>query len=385
MAGEHTETETHTEGTNGAPQSRAAIHAATLAALEAGEHEGDDGTDGKTTDKPAGGKADRKPADREDDSDDDLDQDEDDDADDEDADDEDEVDADEDDDDADEGEDDEEDADDDEKKDPDLAKRMARVQKAERRSKEQLEQLKKSFEAERDAFVAEWTPKVAKAEKLQRLAAGGAHNVVEILAELGIGEDDLDLASQLTFAHSKKAASDPKEGAKYKEYAARTKREREMANELADVKKKLEEREQRETSSAEEQRQIADGMAYLEKVSRTAKKLADKYPLAAKLAAKGGKLATREFGMLAMELTGRDGVRPSRERLLRVYEKRKARELKVLELGGAAPAKSKDDAKKSGKGKDDAKKSDAKPKTLREQRAETRRLLEAGEHERELD
>jgi hypothetical protein len=383
MAGEHehTETETHTEGSNGAPRTRAAIHAATLAALEAGEHEGD------VEEKPAGGKP-AKPADREESGDDDELDDQDDDED-EDAEDADAEEADDEDDDLDEdddGDDDDDDEDEETEKDPDLAKRLSRVQKAERRSKEQLKQLKKSFEAERDAFVAEWSPKVAKAEKLQRLAAGGAHNVVEILAELGIGEDDLDLVSQLAFAHSKKAASDPKEGAKYKEYAARTKREREMANELAEVKKKLEEREQRETSSVEEQRQIADAMAYLDKVSRTAKKLADKYPLAAKLAAKGGKLATREFSFIAMELKNKTGALPPRERVLRVYEKRKARELKVLELGGAAaPAKSKDDAKKSGKGKDDAKKSDAKPKTLREQRAETRRLLEAGEHERELD
>jgi hypothetical protein len=374
MAGEHIESEAHSgDGSNGASMSVAAQRAATLAALESGEHLAD-GTDAK----PAKSKP--VETDDADDSDDDLEAD--DDTADADVDEErDEVVADESDDDDDEEEREDEDEEEvDPAKEPDLAKRLDKVRRAERRSKETIARERSTFEKERDEFIAQWKPRVEAAAKFEKLAGRVRYNLVEVLAELGVNvEDDGEELARELYAHSKKGGADPNN----KAAVARSRRERELMDEVRELKKRVEDREQTEKQTAAQRQQEEQTKAY---ISRVAKAASDAQPLVKKLLTTDTARAHSIIASAAVALLDELGEEPSRTRVLARAEKMWRRELKKIGVDpdaiAKAPAQVAGSAKKTApvaKGNDVKKTGTTPAKTIRDHRAETLRKLESGE------
>jgi hypothetical protein len=370
MAGEHTESGAHTgEGSNGASTSIAAQRAATLAALESGEHL-DDVADAK----PA--KAVEKDDDVEEADDEFETADQDSDDEDEERD---EVDAEESDDDE---KDDVEESDDEDEvdasKEPDLAKRLDKVRRAERRSKETIARERATFEKERDEFISQWKPRVEAAAKFEKLAGRVRYNLVEVLSELGVNvEDDGEELARELYAHSKKGGADPNN----KAAVAKSRRERELMDKVSSLEKRLEERENTEKQTAAQRQQEEQTKAY---ITRVAKAAGDAQPLVKKLLSTDAERAHAIIAAAAVELLDELGEEPSRTRVLARAEKKWRRELKRIGVDPDVIAKTPPPlaGKKTApvaKGKD-AKKPDATPaKTLKDHRAETLRKLETGE------
>jgi hypothetical protein len=355
--------------TNGVSDSLAAQRAATLAALEAGEHLGEDAEPEKPAAKKPAEKveqtevADEKESDKDVDEDEDLDEDDDE-------------------------EDLDDDADDEEDgaqvaKDPEVAKKIAQVQKAERRAKEMLARERATFDREREAFVAEWKPKVEAAEKFAQLKNKARYDLVSVLQELGLSEDDFEDGARELYAYSKKGAADPAN----KAAVARARKERELADEIRELKKWRDEREATDQKRLAEEEQIRQGKAIVGKI---AKAVSDEQPLLKHLLAtnvdRGEEILAAAAGQLWDEL----GSQPSRKRVLKRAERLYRTELKRLGIDPAVVAKA-DPAKKSTKTaekkaestteKTAASTDGAVAKSPKEQRADVLRLLQEGKYD----
>ncbi len=339
----------------------ASQRAATLAALEAGEHLSDE--------KPA----EEKPATSEDEEEDET----------EDVEDESDDDEESDDSESDEDEDDSEDDDEGkvEAKDPDLAKRLTAVRKAERRSKELIAKERATFERERDQFISEWKPKIEAAEKFEALKAGVRYKAVDVLRELGLPEDDFEDVARELYAFSKKGAEDPKN----KEAAIRSRRERELVDEVRELKKWRDDKEASEKRREAESKVERETQAWITKVT---KRIDDDQPLLKRLAATSESDVARFIAAAATSLIDELGMAPSPKRTIARAEKLYRKELRRLGVDPDAVVKAPTSLSKADKAavkkavptkkvEADAK-AETAPKTLREQRAETLRLIEEG-------
>lgn len=211
-----------------------------------------------------------------------------------------------------------------EKPDADTAKRLEKIRRTEQRSRDQITKLQADFARERDSFIAEWKPKVEAAEKFEALKAQVKSNTVGVLLELGMTKEDFEFASHELYAESNaKGADDPKRRAAI----AASKRERELASEVAKLKKRDEERDERETSTAQLQREQAQLDAYVEDVAKAA---SDKLPLSKKYLEANPKKARAKLVELANELTIATGSAPEPRDVMKALEKDRRRVLREL-------------------------------------------------------
>lgn len=249
-------------------------------------------------------------------------------------------------DDADDKPDDEDDAD--KAKDAETAKRMDAVRRREERVREQAAARDREFEAKRDAFVKEWEPKIAAAEKFEAMKSRGvnAFNAIDVLRELGMPESDFEDAARTLFAHSEKGKADPKNAAA----VAQSKRERERDERLARLEKEREEEKaaakERETKEAH----AREAQAYLDRI---AKKATDGTLASVDLKKAPDKTRVK-LGLLASKLYDKTGSMPTEKQVLAAYEKARTKQLRDLgvdpaTITKAAPAK--DAAAKTGEKK----------------------------------
>jgi hypothetical protein len=129
------------------------------------------------------------------------------------------------------------------KPDPDTEKRLALVQK---RAKLERDAIAKE-RADLEKVRSEVEQQKAAVAKFEQLKARAKYAPADVLAELGLGEDDYEAAAKDIYARSKAAAADPKA----KDAAIRMQREREatddrvaLRKEMAELKSQLAEREQ---------------------------------------------------------------------------------------------------------------------------------------------
>lgn len=213
--------------------------------------------------------------------------------------------------------DDEDDEDDDagaKKEDPELAKRLAKVQKRDARMREQFDAREKAFAKERDAFVAEWKPKVEAYEEFEKLKQRKS-DVAGVLKAIGYVEDDFEDISKILWGLSKTGAADPKN----RDAVARMQRERELREEAAaarreaaEVKKMLEQRDE----DAEANRRVD---AYL---GRVTKAIGDETPLVKKRLELAPKSTRRAIEKVAYELAKKAGGFVDPKKVVRVYERK---------------------------------------------------------------
>ncbi len=330
--------DTHTNGVqpDRAKLTRAEQDAADRAAFLAGEDEED------IEEAPAPKKAPKKPAD----ADEDEDEDELDNADDDleevaDDDEEDDLELD-DDEDVEADEDDDEDAGDG-KQDPDLAKRLAKVQKYEKKVRDQATAREKQFVQERDAFIAEWKPKIEEYEKFEKLKSSKS-NVAGVLKALGYTEDDFEEASKILWGLSKTGGADPKN----RDAVTRMQRERELREQVDAANKRAEAIEAKlakQETDAEANQKLE---AYL---GRITKAIGDETPLVKKRMELAPKSTRKAIEKVAYDLAKKAGGLVDPKRVARAYEKKldrtvdQASKLRGDSAAGAAATKPKPKAK----------------------------------------
>src|SRR6185312_6501400 len=156
-----------------------------------------------------------------------------------------------------------------------------------------------AFAREREAFVAEWKPKMAALEEFQKLQARKS-DPAALMKALGYSEYDFLEVSQILYGLSKTGQADPK----YREHARRLLKDRDLAEKAeaadrrsAELEKKLAERD----TAAETERKID---AYR---SRIVKTVGDDAPLLRKLIAKSPKATQARIDKAWLELANKDG------------------------------------------------------------------------------
>ncbi len=223
------------------------------------------------------------------------------------------------------------------KPDAESGKRLEQVRKTEARMREQIKRDRDAFVSERDAFVAEWKPKIEAAERFERMreSARNPYTIAELLLEAGMAEDDFEAAAQALYAHSTKGKADPKN----REYVARSKRERDLADQLASVQKRLDAQETKERQAAEEAKARAEGERIIRGIVKTVKP--DASPLLVAALAKNTERTHQRLAQIAGELFDREGVMPDAAEVHAEYERVRREELTELGIDPATvkPAK----------------------------------------------
>lgn len=235
------------------------------------------------------------------------------------------VDADEDDDDPDKDLEDEDDAK--VKVDPEVAKRLEQVRRTDKRLREQREAQFKARETQIEATIKKWEPKLEAAEEFEKLKSR-KHDPIAILKAIGYSEDDFADVAREAWAHSPDGAKDPK----VKEAIHKTRKEREMADELAKIKNALAEREKTEKERELQTQREREVEAFIGKVSKAA---SEKTPLAAKFLADEPETARIELEVIAGRLAQQLGQMPDPKKVMIEFEKSQR---KMLRRYGIDPA-----------------------------------------------
>lgn len=230
------------------------------------------------------------------------------------------------------------------KLDPEDAKRVRLLEKQEKRMRADIARERDSFERERQAFVAEWQPRIEQAEKLQKLIDGAKnpYKVIELLSTAGMSEDDLFETAQVLFAHSSKGKTDPKN----REAIAHRQTLREMREELAELRRRDADRAANEQKAAEQAAADRELDAYL---TRVTKKTTDETPLMKRYLDKSPTKAREAIERATARLARKLGALPKPAAVLRAAEKERRRELRDMGVDvdaiiKAAPADSKNGA-----------------------------------------
>lgn len=225
-------------------------------------------------------------------------------------------------------------------KDPELAKRLAAVRRTEQRQREQLTRDRAALDGERAQWKSQQQGSTDGQKRYDAIAARAKLDPAGVMAELGLGEDDMEYAATQLYARSKKAAANPA----YRAAAEQAQRQREAADKttanerrIADLEAKLSQRDQ----------QVAVERELDSYFGRALRKVDDTTPRTKKLIATNPKLARAELAATALELVER-GKKSLPEikakELLAAHEKKIARRLRMYGVEDAAPAA--DDAAK---------------------------------------
>lgn len=250
-------------------------------------------------------------------------------------------------------------------------KGMAQVRKAEKRMRERMASERQSFERERQQWQDDIKEIATAAKNFERLKQRAKYEADVVLAELGLTDDDFELASRRIYARTKSAAADPKN----REAVERMTREREQADRLAALEKKNNDLESRLEQQRAAEAAEREGKAYLRSITKAAD--AENAPLLKRQLEKNPSKAENALAAIAVELFDKKGVQPSAAKVIAVYEKRRRAELEELGVDVAVIAKPVE--KKPGAKPGEKKPVATPPGSKRPSRAEILSELEAGD------
>jgi hypothetical protein len=215
------------------------------------------------------------------------------------------------------------------------AKAMAQVRKAEKRMRERMAGERQAFERERQQWQDEIKDIAAAAKRFERMQQRAKYEPDVVLAELGLTDDDFELASRRIYARTKTAAADPKN----REAVERMTRERESADRLAALEKKNQDLETRLEQQHAAEKAEREGKAYLKSIVKAA--VPETAPLLKRQLEKNPSKAENALAAIAVELFDKHGTQPLPEKVIKIYEKRRRAELEELGVDVAAIAKPK--------------------------------------------
>lgn len=223
------------------------------------------------------------------------------------------------------------------KQDPELAKRLAKVQKYEKKIRDQAAERDKQFAHERDAFVAEWKPKIDAYENFEKLKARKS-DPVSIFKAVGYNEDDYSELSKIFYALSKEGAADPKN----REAVSRAIANRELREQNAALEARLAGLEGKLTKQEAEAQASREVEVY---VARIAKAIGDDTPLVKKRLELAPKSTRNALDQVALKLSQKAGGFADPKKVVRAYEKKLERDREIVsklsDAQATAPAKKK--------------------------------------------
>lgn len=203
------------------------------------------------------------------------------------------------------------------KVDPETAKRLEAVRRTDKRLREQREKEWAAREAEIDtrvrAFEQKWKPRVEKAEKIERLLERAAIDPISLFLEAEVPEDQYEYVAQVLYKMAK-AKTDPKARAE----AAQLLKTREVDAKLAEVTKKLEDRDKADKEREERDRGEREVEKFLRRVTAAA---SDKTPLAKAYLASDPDEARAQLQVIAYRLAQETGTLPSAKKVMIAFEK----------------------------------------------------------------
>lgn len=237
---------------------------------------------------------------------------------------------------------------DDDKPDADTQKRLGLVERAEKRARQQLAAERREFEEERRTVAAEAKAIRTAQEKFEAAKKRAKHDPAAVLRELGLGDDDFEYAAQQIYALSKAGAADPKRRAAVE--AAM--RDREKGDELATLRREVEEMKKAREAAIAEATHRETREAWVASVSKEIDPA--KSPLAARHLAKSPAKAHAMMFEVTLDLMNQnDGEEPSPAEVAAAYEKRRRTQLEDegvdVDALIAKPAAAATEVKKSSK------------------------------------
>lgn len=235
---------------------------------------------------------------------------------------------------------------------------LAQVRKAEQRMRAKLD----AERADLDKAKAAHAQDVNAVQEFRELAKRARYDRVGVLMALGVTQDQFADISREFWAHSEEGAKDPK----LKDAIAKTAKERAQADEIAELRKRLDEKDASEKEAAQKSMNARRAEAYIDSIAKAATTKVS--PLAAHFLAKSPERTKMRLGEIAMAMMDETGEKPSRREVLAAYEKLRAAELRELDLdpkqyskaspaAGAKGAPAKGAKAANGKGKPAAAKS----------------------------
>jgi len=141
------------------------------------------------------------------------------------------------------------------------AKRLASIERAERRSKEAIAAERQELERERDRL----RPQIEEAKQFTDLKSRARYDVAGVLASLGLTEEHFEAAARELYALSPAAQNNPKA----REVAAKSQKEREQADRIAQLEKRLEETERKTLEREEMAMATKQVAAYIDAVVKS--------------------------------------------------------------------------------------------------------------------
>jgi len=203
-------------------------------------------------------------------------------------------------------------------------KGIDKVRHAEQRMRARMAEQQKAFESERDQFIAEWKPKIEKAERLESLIARAKNpfEIVHLAREAGMSEDDMATAGSVLFANSSKGKADPKNA----QVIAQSERERQQAERI----EKLEARDREREESAKRAEQAANDNARAQAIIDGFVKAVkpERSPLLAAALQNDKEDTHAELGQITIRMIDATGQMPSAKAVHAEFERIEAKRLK---------------------------------------------------------
>lgn len=266
--------------------------------------------------------------------------------------------------------------------DADTSKRLATVKAQEKRLREQIAKeradARAALDAERKQFEADIAPKLKAAQDFETLAKRAKYDPAAVLEQLGLTDDDFELAARHLYARSKAGAADPKNRAAAEQAA----REREAHDRIAAHEKKLADLEAKLTAKEQAQAFESQRGQYLDGALKAVAN--DNAPLLSKLASKAPAKARAELWQTAERLFDATGEFPDHEDVITAWESQRRAELEDLGIDvvtsakPVAPAPAARPGKSLGNSHGAAPANSNAPKSPREMRDEVLREMERG-------
>lgn len=209
--------------------------------------------------------------------------------------------------------------------DEDTKRALDKIRRDEKRAKESVATERADWKRERDREEARLAPKLAELEKFEAMKARAKYDPTGVLEALGLSDEDWEPTSKAAWARTKAAKADPKNRVAVEQTA----REREQADRLVALEKRLAERDKLD---AERETQTRNAKLVGDYIDGVTKVVDDATPLLRSYLAKNPEAARRALHQMAVDITDPDDpmTPPTPAAVAKAYEERRAKELDEL-------------------------------------------------------
>lgn len=201
-------------------------------------------------------------------------------------------------------------------KEPDTDKRLEAIRQAEKRAKDAVAREREQLAQEQ----AQWKASVEEAKEYAALKERAKYDPGGVLAKLGLGDDDWEVAARDIYLRSPKAQTTPG----MREQAQQTLKSRQHTDELSQIRAELQELK---AERAKEQQQRATEESYNTYLGEVTKEIGDSTPIVKNLLANNPTKARAQLRAAADQLSAELGEVPEPAEVAKRLEKIRRAEL----------------------------------------------------------